>query len=91
MTDHSTGQAHVIEIDGVAAGIVVAEEGGFRFFSAQRSFDLLDRRLFRSLKQATSAAQRRLQRKMPPRKPRPNRTGEADLMLAIPGPFLLPV
>ena len=91
MTDHSIGQARVIEIDGVAAGIVVAEQGGFRFFSAQRSFDPLDRRLFRSLKQATSAAQRRLQRAMPPREPRPNHTGEADLMLAIPGPFLLPV
>ena len=91
MTDHSIGQARVIEIDGVAAGIVVAEEGGFRFFSAQRSFDALDRRLFRSLKQATTTAQRRLQRKTPPREPRSNRIGEADLMLAIPGPFLLPV
>jgi hypothetical protein len=90
MTDHSIGQARVIEIDGIAAGIAVAEEGGFRFFSAQRSFDALDRRLFRTPKQATSAAQRRLQRKMP-REPRPNRTGDADLMLAIPGPFLLPV
>jgi hypothetical protein len=91
MTDHPIGQARVIEIDGIAAGIAVAVEGGFRFFSAQRSFDALDRRLFRSLKQATSAAQRRLQRKIPPREPRPNRTEEADLMLAIPGPFLLPV
>jgi hypothetical protein len=91
MTDYSIGQARVIEIDGVAAGIVVAEEGGFRFFSAQHPFDPLDRRLFRSLKQATSAAQRRLQRKIPPREPRPNRAGEAELMLAIPGPFLLPV
>ena len=90
MTDHSIGQARVIEIDGIAAGIVVAEEGGFRFFSAQRSFDPLDRVLFRSLKQATSAAQRRLHRKIPPREPHPNRTGDADLMLAIPGPFLLP-
>jgi hypothetical protein len=91
MTDNSIGQARVIEFDGVAAGIVVAEEGGVRFFSAQPSFDSLDRRVFRSLKQATSAAQRRLPGKIPPRGPRPDCTGEADLMLAIPGPFPLPV
>ncbi|HMK71570.1 MAG TPA: hypothetical protein VK442_11420 [Xanthobacteraceae bacterium] len=37
---------YVIEIDSDAAGLVVRDRGGFRFFSADASFAGLDGRLF---------------------------------------------
>ena len=94
MTDTPIGRARMIEIDGIAAGIAVAEDGRFRFFSAQRPFDPLDRRMFRSLSQVTRAAQDRLRRSTRPSDPHPPRVVDqdptSDLVLAIPGPFLLP-
>lgn len=62
----------VIEIGEVTAGIVVPEEDGrLRFFSAQRPFDPLDRRTFRSLREATEAARARLAQVKPLRSPKP--------------------
>ncbi|ANY85292.1 hypothetical protein BB934_44825 (plasmid) [Microvirga ossetica] len=86
--------ARVIEIGSVTAGIAVPDEGGFRFFSSGHPFDALDGRRFRSLKQATAAAHERWQQSSPPEprssRPRPNDV-PADLLLQVPGPFLLPV
>ena len=58
--------AHVIEVGDIAAGIVVLEQGGFRFFAAERAFHPLEGALFRTLDQATRAASERLR----PRKTR---------------------
>jgi hypothetical protein len=95
MNADSISQARVVEIGDVTAGIVIAEENGFRFFSAQRPFDPLDGRVFRSIKRAIDAAQDRLQRSGPPprSRQRPNEDVDPnlDLPLAIPRPFLLPV
>lgn len=89
-----TSTARVIAIGGITVGIAVPEEGGFRFFSSQRAFDALDQRRFRSLRQVAAAAHDQWQRSIPP-KPRSPRTkpadSSADLLLDIPGPFLLPV
>ena len=86
--------ARVIEIGSVTAGIAVPDEGGFRFFSSGHPFDALDGRRFRSLKQATAAAHERLAAEHPAGAsfiaPRPNDV-PADLLLQVPGPFLLPV
>jgi hypothetical protein len=94
MNNGTINTARVIEFGSVTAGIAVPEEGGFRFFSSQRAFDALDGRRFRSLRQITAAVHDRWQRSIPP-KPRSPRTNPADapadLLLAIPGPFLLPV
>jgi hypothetical protein len=91
----SSSQARVVEISGVAAGIVIAEEGGFRFFSAQQPFDPLDGRFFRSIKRVLAAAQDRLRQSNPKRKQRPISIEEvhmtSNLLLAVPHPFLLPV
>ena len=52
--------AHIIEIGDRAAGIVVLEHGGFRFFASDRPFYPLDGTLFRSIDQAARAARERL-------------------------------
>jgi hypothetical protein len=87
--------ARVIEIGSVTAGIAVPEDDGFRFFSSQRVFDPLDGRRFRSLRQVTAAAHNRCRRTTPSPEPRSTRTKPADLptdlLLAIPGRFLLSV
>ena len=57
--------AHVIEVGDIAAGIVVLEQAGFRFFAAGRPFYPLEGAVFRTLDQATRAARERLR----PRKP----------------------
>jgi hypothetical protein len=95
MSTPSISHARIVEIGDVTAGIVIAEQGGFRFFSAQRPFDPLDRHVFRSIKQLTAAARERLRRSRSPRKSRSSRAegtaSSSDLILAVPGPFLLPV
>src|SRR3712207_5998525 len=56
--------ARVIEIGDVTAGIVVPEgDGTVRFFSAQRQFDRLDRRLFRQIDLVTKAVRELLHSK----------------------------
>ncbi|WP_201835811.1 hypothetical protein [Microvirga zambiensis] len=50
---HST---HVIEVGNVTAGIVVATEGGFRFFAAGLAFKSLDLAIFPSIADASRAA-----------------------------------
>ena len=39
--------AHIIEVGDRAAGIVVREHGGFRFFASERAFHPLEGALFR--------------------------------------------
>jgi hypothetical protein len=48
--------AFVIEIDGDAAGLALAERSGFRFYAATRSYWELEGQWFRSLGQAERAA-----------------------------------
>lgn len=52
--------AHVIEVGDVTAGIVILEQGGFRFFASERAFRPLEGALFRTLDQAGRAARERL-------------------------------
>jgi hypothetical protein len=48
--------AYVIEVFNQTAGIVVAEERGFRFFSSKRAFDPLEGGHFGSARAAERAA-----------------------------------
>lgn len=48
--------AYVIEVHSAAAGLVVRERGGFRFFSATRDFAALEGRSFRNPHEAEKAA-----------------------------------
>ena len=47
---------YIIEVDEAAAGIVVRDRGGFRFFCADPDFAALDGRLFRDPRAAELAA-----------------------------------
>lgn len=46
----------IIEINGKAAGLVVEEKGGFRFFASHRIFWKLDGRIYRRVREAEKAA-----------------------------------
>jgi hypothetical protein len=48
--------AFVIEIDGDAAGLALAERSGFRFYASERSYWELEGHWFRNLGQAERAA-----------------------------------
>jgi hypothetical protein len=48
--------AYVIEVRSAAAGLVVRERGGFRFFSATNDFAGLEGRSFRNPQEAEKAA-----------------------------------
>jgi hypothetical protein len=48
--------AYVIEIDEEAVGIAGRDRGGFRFHASDHTFDMLDGRLFRAVRDATLAA-----------------------------------
>ena len=52
----SNARAFAIEVHGHSAGIVIAQRGGFMFFAAGRAFQSLDRRVFRHVTHAESAA-----------------------------------
>ncbi|PVE24032.1 hypothetical protein DC522_13110 [Microvirga sp. KLBC 81] len=54
---------HVIEVGDVTAGIVVAVEGGFRFFAAGFAFKSLDLTVFASIEEASRAARKKLTRR----------------------------
>lgn len=47
---------YIIEVSSQAAGIVVREKMGFRFFAASHRFNSLEGRLFRSAREAERAA-----------------------------------
>lgn len=48
--------AFIIEINGKAAGLVVEEKGGFRFYASHRIFWKLDGRIYRRVREAEKAA-----------------------------------
>ena len=87
--------ARVVEIGDVTAGIAVpVAPGTIRFFAALKAFDPLERRTFRSIEQAVRAARDLLARRFrPPRRPPERRPADAtaELVLAAPGPLLLPL
>ena len=56
-------QAYIIEIESRTAGIVARDEQGYRFFSADRAFDGLEGREFRSARDAERAARMLLQQR----------------------------
>ena len=58
--------AHIVEVGDRAAGIVVREHGGFRFFASERAFRPLEGALFRTIDQAARAARERLTTRKPP-------------------------
>ena len=49
-------KAYIIEVRNRTAGIVTGDERGFHFFSAERTFDRLEGREFRSARDAERAA-----------------------------------
>ncbi|WGD53603.1 hypothetical protein QA641_06755 [Bradyrhizobium sp. CB1650] len=56
-------QAYVIEVSDRTAGIVVADERGFCFFSSERAFDRLDGGHFGSARAAERAVRALLDRR----------------------------
>jgi hypothetical protein len=74
--------AHVIEVDDVTAGIVVLDQGSFRFFSSERLFDSLEGARFRTIDQAVRAARERLRLRKTHDRPSstPNPKGAGDLV-----------
>jgi hypothetical protein len=48
--------AYIIEVRSQAAGIVVRNPGGFRFFAATHKFNALEGQLFRTARDAERAA-----------------------------------
>jgi hypothetical protein len=49
-------ESYIIEVSSQAAGIVVRDSGGYRFFAAAQPFYRLDGRLFRHVADAQRAA-----------------------------------
>lgn len=49
---------YVIELGGIAAGLVVQENNRYRFFASDRNFAPLERRLFRSPDHAEQVCRR---------------------------------
>ncbi|HEU0069867.1 MAG TPA: hypothetical protein VFS04_01105 [Alphaproteobacteria bacterium] len=50
-------EAFIIEASDVAAGVIVRQEGGYRFFAANESFQSLDGSIFKHPKAAQRAAE----------------------------------
>lgn len=50
--------SYIIEVSSQAAGIVVRDAGGYRFFAASQPFFRLDGRVFRQVADAQRAAMR---------------------------------
>jgi hypothetical protein len=57
--------SYIIEVSSRAAGIVVREAGGYRFFAASQPFFRLDGRLFRHVVDAQRAARRLVNDEVP--------------------------
>jgi hypothetical protein len=49
---------YIIEVASQAAGIVVRDSGGYRFFAASHRFNSLEGQLFRNAREAERAARR---------------------------------
>ena len=49
---------YIIEVSSQAAGIVVRDRGGYRFFAATHRFNALEGQLFRNAREAERAARR---------------------------------
>jgi hypothetical protein len=49
---------YIIEVSSQAAGIVVRDRGGYRFFAATHRFNALEGELFRNAREAERAAKR---------------------------------
>ncbi|MGJ4929936.1 hypothetical protein ACQR1I_28405 [Bradyrhizobium sp. HKCCYLS2038] len=49
---------YIIEVSSQAAGIVVRDRGGFRFFAASHRFNALEGQVFRNPREAERAALR---------------------------------
>jgi hypothetical protein len=49
---------YIIEVGSQAAGIVVREADGYRFFAASHRFNALEGQLFRNAREAEQAARR---------------------------------
>jgi hypothetical protein len=47
---------YIIEVGSKAAGIIVRNPGGYRFFAASHRFNRMEGQLFRSAREAESAA-----------------------------------
>lgn len=50
-------EAYLIEAAGEAAGVVIRERSGFRFFASGPQFSSLEQRVYRRMSDATRAAQ----------------------------------
>ena len=50
--------SYIIEVSSQAAGIVVRDPGGYRFFAATHRFNRLEGQLFRTVREAQRAATR---------------------------------
>jgi hypothetical protein len=50
--------SYIIEVSSEAAGIVVRDKSGFRFFAATHRFNPLDGRVFKNAREAERAATR---------------------------------
>lgn len=51
-------EAYLIEAAGQAAGVVVRERGGFRFFASAPQFNAIEQQLFRRTTDAERAAKK---------------------------------
>lgn len=52
----SMSETYIIEVASQAAGIVVRDKAGYRFFAASAQFNPLEGRLFRNAREAEKAA-----------------------------------
>ena len=52
---------YIIEVSSQAAGIVVRDRGGYRFFAATHRFNALEGQVFRNARDAERAARRLLE------------------------------
>ena len=52
---------YIIEVSSQAAGIVIRDRGGFRFFAATHRFNALEGQVFRNAREAERAAKRVLE------------------------------
>ncbi|HEY4136633.1 MAG TPA: hypothetical protein VGO34_15625 [Alphaproteobacteria bacterium] len=55
--DTQANDAFVIETAEIAAGVIVRQKGGYRFFASSERFQLLDGSVFKSPKAAQDAAE----------------------------------
>jgi hypothetical protein len=55
-TETGMSDSYIIEVSSQTAGIVVRDKTGYRFFAANRDFNSLEGRYFRSAREAERAA-----------------------------------